>query len=153
MQKSIFDILPKTRTAANLLYLSASAALILSMSLLCFVPLVACLSPSCCALLPPSASYNFCGHCPRAEPCTNFRSLAYFVATTMCPLPPVALPYSLHALPAHRYHMPTVPHPSHAHAKKNPAASAGLAACGRCPVVPGARKLHAPKILRIRRHR
>ena len=79
VQKLIFDILPKTRTAANLLDLSASAAQILSMSLLCFVPLVACLSPSCCALLPPSASYNFSGHCPRAEPCRNFLRVVHCV--------------------------------------------------------------------------
>ena len=50
------------------------------------------------------------------------------------------------ASPAHLSHTPTLPHPSHAHAKKNPAASAGLAACGRCPVVPGARKLMVAKI-------
>ena len=45
------------------------------------------------------------------------------------------------ASPAHLSHTPTLPHPSHAHAKKNPAASAGLAACGR------ARSYRAPENL------
>ena len=60
MQKSIFDILPKTRTAANLLYLGA--ALILSMShlmlaLLCLLLLASRpLAAPSCLLLPPTIS-------------------------------------------------------------------------------------------------
>ena len=47
----------------------------------------------------------------------------------------------------------TLPHPSHAHAAADPAASADLVACGRRLVAPGTKKADAPKILRTRRRR
>ena len=71
---------------------------------------------SCLAFLPPSASYNTTGHCPRAEPCAIFLRGVHFVSAApflhhrslllspcaLCLLPHLPLPVnrrprSLHA--------------------------------------------------------
>ena len=57
---------------------------------------------SCLAFLPPSASYNTTGHCPRAEPCAIFLRGVHFVsAAPFLHLPPTTeVSFSAHVLSA-----------------------------------------------------
>ena len=73
-------------------------------------------------------------------------SLSHSLPFTLSLPPPMASP----DLPSLTF---TLPHPSHAHAAADPAASADLVACGRRLVTPGTRKADARKNLNTRRRR
>ena len=73
-------------------------------------------------------------------------SLSHSLPFTLSLPPPMASP----DLPSLTF---TLPHPSHAHAARDPAASADLVACGRRLVTPGTRQTDALKNLRTRRFR